>query len=418
MVTTAALIGLGITAFRGDQRTALLPGATTHGHYQIELSCESCHTAAFTSADEMQQACVDCHGEELSVSEDSHPKSKFTDPRNASRVARLDARYCVTCHTEHRPEATATMGLSLPDDYCYQCHLDVADERPTHEGLGFDTCADAGCHNFHDNRALYEDFLVAHSLETANHPIATVLTRSSLAEADAPPVLVDAPPDGWTGSAHHLEGTLCADCHDAASPTDAGWIEDVPPAKCADCHEQQVTGFGTGRHGMRWAADLGPMTAGEARLPMRNEAADRQLDCSTCHTSHRYDTEVAAVDACLGCHDDEHSRAYATSPHAELWWGEVSGVLPEGSGVSCATCHLPRVASGDRVRVQHNQNDNLRPNEKMIRSVCVNCHGVGFSIDALADRALVLGNFDAAPGVHVESITMATGRLSERERTE
>ena len=29
--------------------------------------------------------------------------------------------------------------------------------------MGFETCASAGCHNFHDNRALYEDFLIKHA---------------------------------------------------------------------------------------------------------------------------------------------------------------------------------------------------------------------------------------------------------------
>ena len=90
------------------------------------------------------------------------PKGLDWDPRNAERVAILDGRYCVTCHAEHRPERTGTMGLSLPGDYCYHCHEDVASERPTHVGLAFDSCASSGCHNFHDNRALYEDFLVQH----------------------------------------------------------------------------------------------------------------------------------------------------------------------------------------------------------------------------------------------------------------
>lgn len=414
-MTTVGLIAFGVSAFRGEGRTALLPGTTTHGHYQIELSCESCHSEAFAGTEAMQDACVDCHGAELNAAEDSHPKSKFTDPRNADRVAKLDARYCVTCHTEHRPDATATMGLSLPGDYCYQCHLDIADERPTHAGLGFETCASAGCHNFHDNRALYEDYLVAHSAETATHPFATVPART---RRTAVPEDSTGRPAGWVGSAHDVAGTTCTDCHHAEEQTAAGWAPDVPPSKCGDCHEQEVVQFGSGRHGMRWAADLGPMLPRDARLPMREDASARELDCNSCHSTHRYDTETAAVGACLGCHDDEHSRGYSNSPHARLWWDEVGGVAPRGSGVSCATCHLPRVVVGDDVRVQHNQNDNLRPNEKMIRSVCVNCHGVGFSIDALADRELVLRNFDADPGIHVESITMATGRLSEKERKE
>ena len=39
-----------------------------------------------------------------------------------------------------------------------------------------------------------------------------------------------------------------------------------------------------------------------------------------------------------------------------------------------------------RTLVQHNQNDGLQPNEKMIRPVCMSCHGLGFSIDALAGK--------------------------------
>ena len=38
----------------------------------------------------------------------------------------------------------------------------------------------------------------------------------------------------------------------------------------------------------------------------------------------------------------------------------------------------------------HNQNDGLRSNEKMIRPVCLDCHGLGFAIDALADDDLAL----------------------------
>jgi hypothetical protein len=66
---------------------------------------------------------------------------------------------------------------------------------------------------------------------------------------------------------------------------------------------------------------------------------------------------------------------------------------------------------GSSVHVQHNQNDNLRPNEKMVRTVCDNCHGVGFSLAALADRALVLVNYDAAPAQPVRSLDMVRSRL-------
>jgi hypothetical protein len=70
-----------------------------------------------------------------------------------------------------------------------------------------------------------------------------------------------------------------------------------------------------------------------------------------------------------------------------------------------------------QIFVTHNQNDNLRPNEKMVRSVCGHCHGLQFTLDALADAALVATNFNRKPAVRVESIEWAKKRAHERART-
>jgi hypothetical protein len=79
---TVASAGLAASA-----KQLLLPGATSHGHYQIELACESCHNDPFGGEQVLQKACMNCHGAELKEADDSHPKSKFTDPRNADRIA-------------------------------------------------------------------------------------------------------------------------------------------------------------------------------------------------------------------------------------------------------------------------------------------------------------------------------------------
>ena len=65
------------------------------------------------------------------------------------------------------------------------------------------------------------------------------------------------------------------------------------------------------------------------------------------------------------------------------------------------------------VLANHNQNDNLRPNEKMIRSVCADCHGLRFSINSLADADLVRRNFSGRPALHIQSIDWALKRLEE-----
>jgi hypothetical protein len=163
------------------------------------------------------------------------------------------------------------------------------------------------------------------------------------------------------------------------------------------------------------------MTPGRARQPMHAKARDHEMGCTSCHGAHRFDTKKAAVDACVGCHRDQHTAAYERSPHYALWKKEMAGAAPAGSGVSCASCHMPREdyrAPGldvKRILVQHNQNDNLRPNEKMIRPVCMSCHGLGYSIDALADAKLALANFSGKPGAHIRSLDMVARRLKELE---
>lgn len=416
-------------------RAMLLPGKTTHGHHQIELACETCHATPFAGREQMQEACVDCHGAELKAANDTHPLSKFTDPRNADRLEKIDATLCVTCHVEHRPAVTLAMGVTVAGDVCFHCHAEIGKDRPSHAGMAFDTCNSAGCHKFHDNRALYEDFLLKHldTAPTAARPLlrprapreamevsmtypAQRYPRKPLSagaqDATASPAVLRE----WLETSHANNGVNCTACHGAGD----AWVEHPGHAACKSCHEHEVGGFLAGKHGMRLAQNLPPMTPDRARLPMARDAHGAALDCVSCHAAHRFDTRKAAVESCLGCHVDRHSLAYERSPHAALWKKELAGVAPAGSGVSCASCHLPRVDLrlvdlGMKVTlVQHNQNETLQPNEKMIRPVCLECHGLAFSIDALADRALVQSNFTGRPSRHVPSLDMAAERQSRR----
>ena len=77
-----------------ENQRAFLPGEATHGHYQIELACQACHIPFEGTP---QQACLDCHAEELEMANDSHAESVFTDPRSLAELELLNARLCVTC---------------------------------------------------------------------------------------------------------------------------------------------------------------------------------------------------------------------------------------------------------------------------------------------------------------------------------
>ena len=153
---------------------------------------------------------------------------------------------------------------------------------------------------------------------------------------------------------------------------------------------------------------------------MKKDRQNESVGCNSCHAAHRFDSRKAAVKACLTCHDDEHSLAYEQSPHAQLWVKELSGDLADGEGVSCASCHMPRLNYDvnewmSRIMVDHNQNANLTPNSKMIRSVCMHCHGLEFSINALGDRQLVRNNFNGRPQFATESMRLAEADLKRAE---
>lgn len=451
---TVLLLGLSAAtmAYGGTLRHLFLIGRTTDAHHQIEMACSACHTSWFGGREAIEEACLSCHQEDLKNSKDNHPASKFNDPRNADRLAKLDATKCLTCHVEHHPEVTGPMAVTVPMDYCVACHADIGEDRKTHKNLAFDTCAGAGCHNYHDNLALYEDFLEKHLNEPAIKRVATValidwhamdagMKRPQPATVPDAPVSVTANAhimSDWLGTAHADAGVNCSGCHQPAgarADNAASWIEKPGMAQCATCHAGEVKGFTQGKHGMRLAdgmwtskkglfglfsdTKLGPMKPELARLPMKDKAHGTEMGCVTCHQAHDFDRRKAAVEACVTCHNDQHTRSYFASPHHSLWQAELAGKAPAGSGVTCATCHMPRALERgtdgiERVIIAHNQNDNLRPNEKMARGVCLDCHGLAFALDTLADRALINRNFKGRSSVHVEGIDWVEQRVRQR----
>lgn len=448
---TWAAINLGIAGFFGyalvapaaSVKTAFLPGTTTSGHYQIELDCDACHqpsrNGAEHSADNvMQDACNRCHADDLENVFDTHPASKFNDPVKAVLLETLDAQNCLTCHQEHVPHRTLASGLTVPKDYCWHCHEDVAESRPSHQGMAFDSCATAGCHNYHDNRALFEKHLNEHFGEPDVKAMPIVVQRNfaeryrqkntnanalALGDADSPES-VQADQEllrDWAETAHAAAGVNCSHCHnekvgnaDDPKDGDAAWSDEIAIENCQKCHDQEVETFLKGKHGMRLASGLSPMSPEQARLPMHAGVAHKQLTCNACHSGHRFDTQYAAVTACQTCHADDHSIAYAESSHAALWDDEVSGKAAHGTGVSCATCHMPRLVDGKRVWVNHNQNAVLRPNESMARDVCAGCHSLEYSLSSLADPESIQSCFAVGPKETTRSVEMAHQWFEER----
>lgn len=430
-----AVVLIGSMSIGGPARKAMLPGPSTGGHHQLELACGTCHTSPFGGGEVLQTSCVNCHKEGLERSRDTHPARKFDDPRNVDRLKVLAVDKCVTCHSEHRPELTTTGGLTIPKDFCFLCHEDVAKERPSHKDVSFATCGSAGCHKYHDNRATNERFMTRAlkqpetklqafiRLRGLDNPLPKNATPLTIARIDAPAekqnhAAINAE---WLASKHASAGVNCSGCHQPTSGEGAArstWIEKPDHKTCSTCHSSEVKGFLGGKHGMRLAEGqketeaalfgfieekkLSAMKPELARLPMSPRMHGTELGCSTCHGAHDAKTVPAQVETCLSCHTDQHSLAYKQSAHFTLWEKEQSGALKKGGGVSCATCHMPRenVQQPDgkmKIVAAHNQNMNLRPSEKMARNVCLDCHGLEFSLNALADQNLVARNFKGKP---------------------
>lgn len=430
----------GRIIFFSEQKTELLIGDSTYGHFQIEMECSACHTEGFGGQEVLQDACINCHSEELQLAQDSHPKKKFTDPRNVDRLAIVDARYCTSCHTEHKKEQAHEMGLTLPKDYCFHCHEEVFEERESHEGLSFDSCASSGCHNYHDNRALYESFLVKNSggawlksiedvsvvdvrglVDLDNHPTNNL---RAIERASEYPIVHEE----WLLSSHGTAGVTCAGCHvknkvenevnnksgqtNVESEHDvfnqvSSWIEKPGIEQCQSCHVGETETYMNGRHGMRLVYGLSGVTPQDSDHAFIPTSLNTEHSCLACHAPHNFDVKKSGVETCLSCHNDGHSAAYLDSPHGKSYLSDPKSL----NSVTCATCHMPIInydLNGKNVNiVNHNQNENLRPNEKMIRPVCMGCHNLEFSIDALADKDLIKKNFSGKPTTHIPSIDWA-----------
>jgi hypothetical protein len=136
----------------------------------------------------------------------------------------------------------------------------------------------------------------------------------------------------------------------------------------------------------------------------RHPGQPAALGCGSCHEAHRVDTVRAATTACLGCHADRHSRAFAASPHARSTRGSSGGAF------TCATCHMPRTTSGAgaKVVVEHGNTLTLRPRDRMLGGVCLDCHGLAFAMSSLYDDGLVETNFRGRPRVAHQTIDVLT----------
>ena len=223
----------------------------------------------------------------------------------------------------------------------------------------------------------------------------------------------------WEGSAHALNDINCSSCHNDRETKE--FVANPDQESCRTCHEQSVETFLLGKHGIRLLEGQQPLQPKMARIKMHEEAFDKQMNCNTCHDVHSVDTMQASVDSCLTCHNDTHSVNYKNSRHAELFEADKAKNLarPSNESVSCATCHMARheVEKGDSsvTLVNHNNTYNLKPRDRMVKEVCMNCHGIEYSYNSIFDDELVEADFDKPPTMEHESFDLMRAAEGRRK---
>lgn len=216
----------------------------------------------------------------------------------------------------------------------------------------------------------------------------------------------------WQTSVHALTEVNCSSCHQ--DPDTKQLVVKPTQESCRSCHEYAVDTFLLGKHGVRTQEGLSPLTPSLAHLPMKESAMDLQMSCNTCHDVHAVNTSQAAVDSCLTCHNDTHSLNYKSSPHAQIV-NIASLPRPDREAVTCATCHLPREKVGNSILVNHNNTYVLLPRDRMVRDVCINCHGVEHAYNSIFDDNLVESNFAQPPTLEMQTFQLV--RDFEKKRS-
>lgn len=218
----------------------------------------------------------------------------------------------------------------------------------------------------------------------------------------------------WQNSAHAFAEVNCSSCHQDEKTK--ALVVRPNHESCQSCHKAEVETFLLGKHGIRTYEELSPLTPAMTHLPMKQSAMGKEMNCNACHNIHSVNTFTASVDSCLSCHNDAHSLNYKKSKHGSLF--AAAGKLPKPTPelVSCATCHLPRQQEGESeaIFVNHNNTYNLLPRDRMVKDVCMNCHGLEYSYNSIFDDELVESNFDRPPNLDLETLELVRQLKNKR----
>jgi hydroxylamine dehydrogenase len=176
----------------------------------------------------------------------------------------------------------------------------------------------------------------------------------------------------WQLSKHQTEGVDCSVCHGDGHQTaeDVANVAIPTPETCAQCHEERVDQFKSGKHAFAWAAmnamptihwqpmaliegmkgcggchKIGLKSPGEIAQLKKDGGGFGLASCDACHTRHVFSVDEArAPQACQTCHmgfDHPQWEMYSGSKHGVRHQLRQSGILPaDAAAPACQTCHM------------------------------------------------------------------------------
>jgi hydroxylamine dehydrogenase len=176
----------------------------------------------------------------------------------------------------------------------------------------------------------------------------------------------------WQLSKHFQNDVTCSTCHgeEHHSGSTVELAKIPTPEKCAECHEDRVAQFKSGKHAVAWAAmkamptaHMQPMAMMEGmkgcggchKIGIKSEAEIHDLkknsagfgvaSCDACHTRHTFSVvEAKQPQACQTCHmgfDHPQWEMYSASKHGVRYLLKQNKTLPENTAApTCQTCHM------------------------------------------------------------------------------
>ncbi len=162
--------------------------------------------------------------------------------------------------------------------------------------------------------------------------------------------------------------------------------------------------------------------------------------CTVCHTRHRFSVaEARKPEACASCHlgpDHPDIEIYLESKHGQIFqtqgdewkWDSAPGAWQPGdyTAPTCAVCHMSGIGE---LETTHNVNERLKwdlmhkrseirtgihgdgvKGDKLMRKVCVNCHGQS----AIDNNRLLLDNSVALYNAYWDKAVKMKTELKEK----